>query len=260
MTYRRKHRESWLERKQRERGERAINRQLDYQEDKSRTLSGDSRVNALRVKARALKIRERLEGLQESSAEDRVLEVGSGAHGLIFGFDDVVAVGLDPLAVEYNRLFPAWQNDANTIAAIGEELPFDDESFDLVMSDNVVDHAADPIGIIHELARVLKPGGVLYFSVNTHHPVYQAASVLHGLWNAVGIRFEIGPFADHTIHFTESRVQRVFRDLPLEILWETEPFRRTKENLPPKGGLENKIKRTFHKNILFEVIAKKTAG
>jgi ubiquinone/menaquinone biosynthesis C-methylase UbiE len=183
--------------------------------------------------------------------------VGSGAHGLIFGFGKGLAVGIDPLAVYYKRLFPKWQGRVQTIAAIGEKLPFADSSFDIVLSDNVIDHAENPIAILKDITRVLKPSGLLYFTVNIHHPIYSLASDVHGLWNALGIRYEISPFADHTIHFTENRIKKVFSDLPLKILHENSNVRELKSNY--KGikfhNPEVLFKKMFFKNALFQVIA-----
>ena len=253
MTYQRRKDESWIDTKKRERGERAVVRQLEYQKQKSEGFTDDQRIAALGVKRRGAVIRKKLEEYRQTKEHERVLEVGSGAHGLIFGFGGGVAVGLDPLAVQYRNLFPAWQSEAHTVAAVGEQIPFGDDTFDVVLSDNVVDHAADPIGIMFELARVLKPGGLLYFTVNTHHPVYQTVSVMHGMWNALGIKYEITPFADHTIHFTQSRVMNVFAELPVKVLSSTDHDSAGDSS----EGIPGKIKRIFPKNILFEVIAVK---
>src|SRR5262249_60815876 len=91
---------------------------------------------------------------------------------------------------------------AKPIQAFGESPPFDDASFDVVLSDNVVDHARSPARIVAELVRVLAPGGILYFTVHVHHPLYGHVSRVHGAWRALGIPFEIGPFADHTVHLS----------------------------------------------------------
>jgi SAM-dependent methyltransferase len=44
----------------------------------------------------------------------------------------------------------------------GMQLQFPDESFDLVVSANVIEHVPDPVRFIREAARVLKPDGVCY--------------------------------------------------------------------------------------------------
>jgi SAM-dependent methyltransferase len=251
---------SWLDRKRRERGRRALIRQLEYQEAKAHAFREDTdnlvRANFLRAQL----IRQRLTTGAGLADDAKVLEVGSGAHGLIFGFGASIGVGVDPLAVDYKRLFPALQKQAMTIAAIGEELPFADKAFDVVLSDNVIDHAERPLAIIDELIRVLRPGGILYFTVNIHHPVYDLASRLHGAWNALGIRLELSAFADHTIHLTETRITNAFRDKPLDVIEQRSTVAQTKiEHRNSKiANPDALLKKLFFKNALFELIAKKT--
>jgi len=200
-----------------------------------------------------------LEQIKPISADARVLEVGSGAHGLIFGFGSKFGIGIDPLAVNYKRLFPIWQKNAQTIAAIGEKLPFADSSFDVVLSDNVIDHAENPLAIVDEIVRVLKPSGLLYFTVNIHHPIYSFASGIHGFWNALGIRYELSPFADHTIHLTENRIKEVFARLPLRIEQEFSSVEQLKaaNRKIESPDFVGRLKKTFFKNAFFEVVAVK---
>ena len=41
----------------------------------------------------------------------------------------------------------------------GPTLPYPDDTFDIVVSDNVLEHLEDPAAVFAEVARVLKPGG-----------------------------------------------------------------------------------------------------
>ena len=43
------------------------------------------------------------------------------------------------------------------------EIPYPDQMFDLVVSDNVMEHLAEPVNVLAEIGRVLKPGGRLLF-------------------------------------------------------------------------------------------------
>lgn len=45
------------------------------------------------------------------------------------------------------------------------DLPFPDESFDCIIHSGVLQHTADPIGVLRELSRVLRPGGMIYMLV-----------------------------------------------------------------------------------------------
>jgi ubiquinone/menaquinone biosynthesis C-methylase UbiE len=185
----------------------------------------------------------------------RVLEVGSGAHGLIFFFSGSERVGVDPLAGHYRKLFPTWQDKARTITANGERLPFPDASFDVVLCDNVVDHAESPRRIAKEMMRVLKPGGLLYFTVNVHHPIYHWASMMHAAWRALGIPLEITPFADHTVHLTLAAAHRIFDQLPLKIITESDSVHEVmvaSRQLP--GRARDRLKRLYFKNARWEMI------
>lgn len=241
------------------RAERALERQLDYQKHKAEVLRGHEGEMVRTMEQRSAEVREKLEAVQAIPGNARVLEVGSGAHGLIFFFDAAERVGVDPLADHYRELFPAWQDRAKTIAAFGEQLPFDDESFHIVISDNVVDHAESPRRIVEELARVLKPGGLLYFTVNIHHPVYHWAASVHAAWRALGIPLEITPFADHTVHLTLPAARRLFDGLPVQIASEADTIEQTagEGRREPRRHAGDTLKRWFFKNARWEAIAVK---
>lgn len=250
---------TWLERKRHQRGRRALERQLDYQEEKAAGFEGHEEQLARTNFLRAQQIRRQLESIKPLSPTDKVLEVGSGAHGLVFGFGSTVGIGVDPLAVDYKRLFPRVQAGAVTVAAIGEELPFGDASFEIVLSDNVIDHATRPLEIIDEIVRVLKPGGLLFFTVNIHHPLYNLASHLHGMWNAAGLKIELSAFADHTVHLTEETISDVFKHQPLDIISQSTTVAATKSAQRSLKAMEPDalLKKLFFKNALFELLAQK---
>lgn len=239
--------------------QRALERQLDYQEKKAQRLNGREDEVILAMQRSSKRVRELLETFQTIAGDARVIEVGSGAHGLIFYFGASHGVGVDPLAVSYRGLFPRWQDCAATIAAVGEQLPFPNESFDVVLCDNVVDHAESPQQIVAELVRILRARGLLYFTVNVHHPVYAVAAGLHAGWRGLGISYEIGPFADHTTHLTLPAAVALFKGLPLEILSEKSNIdeARARARKRPARHMGDRLKRVFFKNALYEVVARR---
>lgn len=250
---------SWRNATRRKLARRALERQLAYQQRKAAQLRGHEDEIVLAMKAASRRVRELLERFQPIQADARVIEVGSGAHGLIFYFDSKHGIGVDPLAASYVNLFPHWQRCAQTVAAVGESLPFYDRSFDVVLCDNVVDHAESPSKIVQELVRILKPGGLLYFTVNIHHPVYAIAAGVHSSWRAVGVPYEVGPFADHTTHLTHETAEALFRNQPLEILSAKSNVddAKARARQRPARHAGDRLKRVFFKNALYEVVARR---
>lgn len=243
----------------RRRGRRVLTRQLAHQERKAAALNGreDEMLGAISEHWTTVVARLHAFGAVPDGA--RILEVGSGAHGLVFGFAGPGAVGVDPLAVDYARLFPLWQRRVPTVAGAGERLPFREHGFDVVVCDNVVDHAEGPAQIVLELARVLRPEGLLYFTVNVHHRLYVLAAWLHRTVNALGVPIAVGPFADHSVHLSPAAATRLFRGLPLQVLAREVGIEQAKERArsrPPRhaGDL---LARAFYKNARLEVIARR---
>lgn len=90
-----------------------------------------------------------------------VLDLGAGA-GIVEAMNfkgkakRVCGVDLDPRVVDNPFLDEGRVADAGLI-------PYPDESFDLVFSDNVLEHLDQPQQVFAEVARVLKPGGCFLF-------------------------------------------------------------------------------------------------
>ena len=239
---------------------RAIERQLVYQERKAARIKGREAKVIAEMQAHSAKVRARLEAIRPIAPDAHVLEVGSGAHGLIFYFGTSNGVGVDPLADRYAAMFPAWHDRARTVTAFGENLPFEDGAFDVVLCDNVVDHAENPRRILEEIVRVMAPGALLFFEVNVHHPLYHAAATLHAGWRALGVPFEITPFADHTCHLTPGAARRLFEGLPLERVEQRDTVAEVKRaaSAVPIRHPGDRLKRWFYKNAAYEVIARRS--
>jgi SAM-dependent methyltransferase len=90
-----------------------------------------------------------------------VLDLGAGA-GIVSQMNfrglpaQMCGVDLDPRVVENPML------DEGRVAN-ASEIPYEDGRFDVVFSDNVLEHLDEPLQVFREVARVLKPGGVFLF-------------------------------------------------------------------------------------------------
>ncbi len=63
--------------------------------------------------------------------------------------------------------------DVNVVASVGNSLPFEDKSIDVVTLSNVLEHVAEPKFFLQECSRVLKKGGVLLGAVPFIAKVHQ---------------------------------------------------------------------------------------
>lgn len=101
-------------------------------------------------------------------AEGLVLEVGAGT-GASFPYyaktAEVIATEPDPYMLEHarKRLAELGAENIELRQAAAEELPFEDESFDTVVSTTVFCSVGDPAKGLAEIRRVLKPGGTYRF-------------------------------------------------------------------------------------------------
>jgi SAM-dependent methyltransferase len=104
------------------------------------------------------------------AARGRVLEVGVGS-GLNLSLYDPAAVervvGIDPspeMLHMAERTASQAPFDVELVPAGGEDIPFDEGSFDTVLLTFTLCTIPDPVRAVREMARVLAPGGRLLFS------------------------------------------------------------------------------------------------
>jgi SAM-dependent methyltransferase len=161
----------------------------------------------------------------------RVLEIGGG-----LGIFHVLMreAGLDLVSIEPSgqgfsyfhdfgvSLIKALDGDpSRMVDARAEALPWPAESFDLVVSGNVMEHVADPEAAIREMYRVVRPGGALInlcpnylFPYEPHYgvPIIPCAVRLSGrlLWRS----FSADPLWQSLNGISAITVSRIARSLP----------------------------------------------
>jgi SAM-dependent methyltransferase len=96
-----------------------------------------------------------------------LLNVG-GSAGAIDNFladhvRSVASIDIDDAAIEHARAMFEKPNLEFRVAD-AMKLPFDDGRFDIVVCSHVYEHVPDPAKMFEEIGRVLRPGGVCYFS------------------------------------------------------------------------------------------------
>lgn len=102
--------------------------------------------------------------LSEVSLSGRVLDFGGGRKAeylsYMSGDAEILSVNIDA------------EFDPTHIVAPGDPLPFEDDSFDEIITFNTLEHVYDDRGALAELTRVLKPGGKLRIIVPFMYPVH----------------------------------------------------------------------------------------
>lgn len=114
----------------------------------------------------------------------QVLDIGSGALSWIKGIiPGMNLVACDPLAHEYAKLFD-YKNHSQRcpMKAFAEDLPFNENTFDIVHCSNALDHTQNPYKAILEMERVCRPGGMILIQGVENEATKQGWKGLHQ-WN-----------------------------------------------------------------------------
>ena len=163
------------------------------------------------------------------------------------------------LEIEPDRAVKAIPTATGIAQGVGEHLPFADNSFDVVFSNEVIEHVQDDGVYAAEMARVVKPNGrILIFCPNRWYPVEQHGVFWRGQYkfgNIPLVNYLPDPLrnklAPHVRAYTKQGLLRLFRDLPVEVVYHGRIF----------GGYDNIERRyprlgRFIKNALY--LAEKT--
>lgn len=105
------------------------------------------------------------------------LELGIGSLGVgVIGFlpQLSVRIGLDPLpplrlgcSAALGERVQALRESVRYLKGTAESIPLEDETVDLAICCNALDHVRDANAVLAEIRRVVRPGGALFLQVDT---------------------------------------------------------------------------------------------
>jgi len=149
-----------------------------------------------------------------------VLDLGAGAgileHMNFRGLARrVCGIDPDPRVLE-NR----FVDDARV--GFGEEILYEDDSFDLVLANNVLEHLEDPDRVFQEVKRVLKPGGIFLAKTPNRRHYVAAIGVLtpdrfHQWVGRIKHRHEGDTFPTRYRANTRSAIRRIAANTGLKV-------------------------------------------
>jgi len=155
----------------------------------------------------------------------RVLENGCGVgrylEHLTSHVGSIIGLEYDP-----ERAQQAYQRSPYMVIAAGEELPFEPQAFDAILSHEVLEHVRDDRRSIKEMVRVLKPGGViLLFVPNRGYPFETHGFFWHGryhfgnipLINYLPSRWR-NHLAPHVRAYSAGNLEQLFVKLPVRVI------------------------------------------
>jgi SAM-dependent methyltransferase len=100
-------------------------------------------------------------------------------------------IGLDPWEAGLDRARRKIEGfgitQAELIAGVAEQIPLEDASVDLVVSNNGLNNVQDLSQVLHECARVLKPGGQFLQTVNLDGTMMAFYDVMEQVLNETGL-------------------------------------------------------------------------
>ena len=178
-----------------------------------------------------------------SDLSGRILDNGTGLGTYLEAFGranpDSLRVGLE---VEFDRALVARARADGIVLGVGERLPFADDTFDLILSNEVIEHVADDRAAAAEMARVARPGGrIVLFAPNRWYPVEQHGIYWRGEYhfgNEPLVNYLPNPLRDrlapHVRAYTAHGLRALFAGLPLRVLQHGRIF----------GGYDNIVRRS----------------
>lgn len=161
----------------------------------------------------------------------RILDTGCGLGMYVRAFrqfsDEVYGIDVDP-----DKIAQASCELPNLQVAPAEQLPFEDDFFDLVLSHEVWEHVNDDRAAAREAVRVLRLGGRLVVFVpnrlwlfETHgvywRGVYHFGNIPLVNWLPDTLRNKLAP---HVRAYTRKQLQALFQGLPVRVVVHTQVF------------------------------------
>jgi len=171
-----------------------------------------------------------------------ILEDGCGLGTYASQFQRRFNAKVEALDIEAERVAVAHQEVPHALVAAGEHLPYPANTFDLVFSNEVIEHVQNDHEAAAEMVRVTAPGGrIIIFCPNRWYPFETHGFYWRGKYhfgNTPLINYLPDPLrnrlAPHVRAYTAHVLLGLFKDHPVRIVEHTRIF----------GGYDNIARRS----------------
>lgn len=109
--------------------------------------------------------------------------------------------GLDPWAQAADRIrlkvSTLGVRNVDVIMGMGEEMPFEDDFFDLIVSNNGINNVEDPGKVLMECSRTSRPGAQMVITVNLPETMQEFYTVYEGVLKELCTESEVDAMHEH---------------------------------------------------------------
>jgi len=164
-------------------------------------------------------------------ADKTVLDVGCGIGIYVrkMAASSRIACGVD---LDEDKIRRAHESLPHVCVALAEHLPFPDDSFDVLLLHEIIEHVQDDRLSVREACRVLRPGGrVVIFAPNQLYPFETHGAYWGGRYHAGNIPL-VNYLPDawrqrccpHVRAYTRGSLRALYQGLPLRVIVHTQIY------------------------------------
>lgn len=161
-----------------------------------------------------------------------ILDAGCGLGTYAIQFKRRFSPHVEAFELEAERLKIAQREIPHALVSVAEYLPYRSNLFDVVFSNETIEHVQDDSMAAREMVRVTKPGGrIVIFCPNRWYPVEQHGHYWRGTYHFGNtplinylpdvLRNRLAP---HVRAYTARGLRRLFRDQPVKVIQHTRIF------------------------------------
>jgi SAM-dependent methyltransferase len=161
-----------------------------------------------------------------------ILEVGCGLGTYSRQFRQRFTPNVEAIEIEPERVAIARKDTPHALVAVAEHLPYPANRFDLVFSNEVIEHVQDDRAAAIEMVRVARPGGrIILFCPNRWWPFETHGHYWRGVYHFGNtplinylpdvLRNRLAP---HVRVYTGHGLRRLFADQPVRVVEHSRVF------------------------------------